>query len=144
MPRAVLDRLTRARPRARLGCLLILALLAFACARQHSTPFMNSRAQAERHYSSGRYADAAASWRQASKSAEHRDDRVEALYRAAAAYQRAGELATAREAYAEVLQLAPDGARAARAAYELCWLDIERGEVALRPGQGGGDQVPGG
>jgi len=91
---------------------------------------MNSRAEAERHYSNGRYAEAADSWRQASKSAEHRDDRVEALYRAAAAYQRAGEPATARDTYAEVVQLAPDGARAARAAYELCWLDIERGDVA--------------
>ena len=90
---------------------------------------MNSRAQAERHYANGRYADAADSWRQASKSAEHRDDRVEALYRAAAAYERAGEPETAREAYTEVLQVAPDGARAARAAYELAWLEIERGDV---------------
>jgi tetratricopeptide (TPR) repeat protein len=91
---------------------------------------VNSRAQAERQYANGRYADAADSWRQAARSAEHRDDQTEALYRAAAAYQRAGESETAREVYAELLQVAPDGARAARAAYELAWLDIERGDVS--------------
>lgn len=127
MPRAPLDHLRRAM-HPRVGCFLILAMC--ACARQHSTPFVNERAEAERHYAHGRYSKAAASWREASGHAEHHDDRVEALYRAAAAEQRAGENAAARGMYLEVLKLAPDGPRAARAAFELAWLDIERGDTA--------------
>ncbi|HEU5076101.1 MAG TPA: tetratricopeptide repeat protein [Polyangiaceae bacterium] len=110
-----------------LGCFLILAMC--ACARQHSTPFMNERAEAERHYAHGRYSKAAASWREAARHAEHHDDRVEALYRAGAAEQRAGESAAARDTYLEVLELAPHGPRAARAAFELAWLDIEGGDT---------------
>src|SRR5262245_35422121 len=123
------------RASALIGCWLVL--LAAACARQHSTPFLNERAAAERHYASGHYSQAAAAWRNASQHAEHRDDRVEALYRAAAAHQRAGDFQAARAAYLEVVELAPSGPRAARAAFELAWLDIEggnptRGEQALR------------
>ncbi len=97
---------------------------------------MNGRAEAERHYAHGRYSQAAAAWREAAEHAEHQDDRVEAIYRAAAAHQRARDTPAARAAYLEVLRLAPKGPRAARAAFELAWLDIEggdpvRGERAL-------------
>lgn len=91
---------------------------------------MNQRAAAERHYTHGRYSEAAAAWREAAGHAEHRDDQAEALYRAAAAHQRGADAATARAAYLEVLKLDPTGHRAARAAYELAWLDIEGGHTA--------------
>lgn len=91
---------------------------------------MNEKAEAERHYAHGRYSQAATSWREAAGRAEHDDDRVEALYRAAAAHQRARDTAAARTAYLEVLKLAPEGPRAARAAFELAWLDIEGGHAA--------------
>lgn len=125
---------SRRRRCSTLGWVLVLG--ACACARQHSTPFLNERAAAERHYANGRYEEAAAAWRKVAKAAEHRDDRAEALYRAAAAHQRAGDSEAARAGYHEVLDLAPEGARAARAAFELAWLDIEsgateRGEQAL-------------
>ena len=107
-----------------------LVVGASGCARQHSTPFLNERAAAERHYASGHYSRAAAAWRNASQHAEHRDDRVEALYRAAAAHQRAGDSQAAHAAYLEVIELAPNGPRAARATFELAWLDIEGGDAA--------------
>src|SRR5690349_18578056 len=88
----------------------VMVLGACACARQHSTPFLNERAAAERHYASGRYQESAEAWRAVAKDAEHRDDRAEALYRAAAAHQRAGDTAAARASYREVLELSPDGA----------------------------------
>jgi len=91
---------------------------------------MNERAQAERHYAHGRYSQAATSWREAAAHAEQQDDRVEALYRAAAAHQRARDVPAARAAYLEVLKLAPEGPRAARAAFELAWLDLESGNTA--------------
>ena len=118
---------SRRRRRSTLGWVLVLG--ACACARQHSTPYLNERAAAERHYASGRYAEAAEAWGKVAKDAEHQDDRAEALYRAAAARQRGGDTAAARASYREVLALAPDGPRAARAAFELAWLEIERGDT---------------
>jgi len=118
---------SRRRRCSTLGWVLVLGVC--ACARQHSTPFLNERAAAERHYANGHYAEAAEAWHQVAKDAEHRDDRTEALYRAAAAHQRAGDLEAARASYREVLELAPEGARAARAAFELAWLDIEHGDT---------------
>lgn len=109
---------------------LAFCACACACARQHTTPYKNERAQAERHYAHGRYSEAASSWRRAAGHAEHRDDRVEALYRSAAAHERARNIPAARAAYVEVLKLAPRGSRAARAAFELAWLDIEQGRTA--------------
>lgn len=114
---------------ALVGC---LALCGMGCAATKPEPFLNERARAERHYSHGRYAEAATAWKRAAAATDRRSDETEAHFRAASAELRAGNLEAAARSYKRVLAIAPDGSRAARAAYELGLIEIEQG----RPEQG--------
>lgn len=113
----------------KLAVLVAIGSVASACARQHSTRFLEARAAAERDYSSGRYEQAAHAWRSAGEAAKHEDDRIEAIYRAASAYERAERNDDARATYLELLRLAPASSRAPRAAYDLALLELRLGEV---------------
>lgn len=114
--------------------LLALSLIAGPCcthcASAQPKAFVNHRAQAERDYTHGRYWNAAAAWRRAAQAANRPADRQEALYRAAAAQWRAGDLHAARNTLHELLGLAPRGARAARACYDLGLIEFELGHEA--------------
>ncbi len=111
-----------------------LALLAIAlqtsCAPTLPRAYKESAAAAERAYTSGRYDEAAALYRQAADTASRDKDRDEMLFLSASSKQRGGRGAEAREAFAALEALSPNGDRASRAAYEQVQLELARGDEA--------------
>ncbi len=113
------------------------ALLLFACASSRPARLDAIRAGAERHYTHGRYAEAAADWERAAAVEPEREARAEAIYRAGAAHQRAGNLLAATRSYQLISRQFADSARAPRAAYELALISLaqghrDRGHAELR------------
>ncbi len=111
---------------------IVLALLstlgaASGCAKAYPEPYLNERASAERNYTSGRYREAALAWQRASNSTPDASDRSEAVFRAAAAYQRAGDFEHATQLYRQLLEAKPAAERAPRAAYELALIEEKEG-----------------
>ncbi|MBN2195911.1 MAG: tetratricopeptide repeat protein [Polyangiaceae bacterium] len=99
-----------------------------ACAHRRSLDHSNTAAAADRAYSHGRYAEAGALWLMAASAASRPRDAQEARYRAAKAFERAGQVGVAEALYDD---LAADGAseRAARAAFDRAELEAERGRT---------------
>jgi len=84
---------------------------------------------AQRAQSSGRYLEAAEGFADAAGEAQRLKDRDEALFLRARMLERAERWAAARDAYAALETVSPDGPRAARAAYDAATLEIEHGEA---------------
>lgn len=110
-----------------MGC--VLALLA-GCAPTLPKPYVESKAAGHRAYGAGRYDEAARHFRAAAGSAERVKDRDEVLYLEAASFGRAGRHREARAAYEALVEVSPEGTRAARAAYEVAQLELEHGDEA--------------
>jgi TolA-binding protein len=91
------------------------------------SPFQVAAADAERAYAHGRYEQAAQRWLAAERRAETSRDRVEARYRAAVSFERAGRQQRARALYKELASGRND--RHERAAYELALIQLERGDT---------------
>ena len=98
-----------------------------ACASSQPAALKSIRAGAERHYTHGRYSQAATAWEQAAAGSAG-SERAEATYRAGAAHQRAGHLVAASRSYRLVLTQFPESARAPRAAYDLALIQLAQGE----------------
>lgn len=113
----------------RLAAPILLCALVVACAPTLPRPYLESRAQALREYAAGRYDGAAESWLAAARSAERKKDRNEALYRAGAAYRRAGRYGDADRVFSQLLEASPRASRAARAAYDRAVDAIEHGDA---------------
>ncbi len=107
---------------------LLLALLLVACAPNLPPAYVHARDAAEGAYSAGHFSEAARHWLEAAQSADTARDRGDARYRAATAYQRAGDLAHARELYAQLAAGTSD--RAPRAAFALADLQLQAGDTA--------------
>lgn len=110
----------------RLGWLLATALL--ACAPTLPAAYLRSRDAAESAYGSGHFSDAAEHWLEAAQSAASARDRSEARYRAATSFQRAGEIARAKQQYQQLSAGKSD--RAARATFALADLSLQSGDEA--------------
>lgn len=106
------------------------ATLAFGCGPSIPRPYVEAKAAGHRAYGSGRYDEAAQHFHKAAQQADRVKDRDEALYLEAASYLRSGRHREARQAYEALLELSPDGARAARSAYEIAKLELEHGSEA--------------
>ena len=107
---------------------LLLGLIFWACAPTLPPAYMQARDAAEGAYASGHFAAAAEHWLGAAQSADTARDRNDARYRAAASYERAGDLARARELYAQLANGRSD--RAPRATFALADLQIRAGDEA--------------
>ncbi len=114
---------------ARLGrALCVASVLATACAPSLPRPYLEAKAAGHRAYGAGRYDEAAKHFHEAAGKAERRKDRDEVLYLEAASYQRGGRHRDARASYEAMLELSPDGPRAARAAHEAARLEMRHGD----------------
>jgi tetratricopeptide (TPR) repeat protein len=106
---------------------LIVALL-LACSASRPARYAEQQTLAERAYSAGRYREAGERWLEASQAAEAERDASEARFRAAASFERAGDLSRADAIFTELDR--EGGERAARALYERAVLAERRGEEA--------------
>ena len=113
-----------------LGGLCLAAALALGCGPSIPRPYLETKAAGHRAYGSGRYDEAAQHFHKAAEHAERIKDRDEALYLEAASYLRSGRHREARQAYEALLEVSPEGARAARSAYEIAQLELEKGDEA--------------
>ena len=115
-------------PAARWSRVLVVLALG-ACAHRPPPQYARARAAAERAYSAGRYEEAAERWLDAAQSASKRSDEVEARYRAATSWQRAGRLDEAQVLLSAIAQDPPSD-RSARAAFDRAELLVDRGQEA--------------
>lgn len=104
-------------------------LLACACSKPLPPAFVSAEDEATRAYSAHDYAGAADAWRRAATLAPNERERDEAVYRRAAALERAGRRAEAEALYRQ-LELG-HGERAERAAYSRAQSVLARGEREL-------------
>ncbi len=107
---------------------LLLALALGACAPNLPPAYVHARDAAESAYANDHFAEAARQWLAAAASADTARDRGDARYRAAASYQRAGDLEHARELYTQLASGTSD--RAARSAFALADLQLAAGDTA--------------
>lgn len=105
-----------------------IALVAIACAPSRPAAYTSRSDAAQKAYASGRYREAASEWLAAAKAADERRLRVEAEFRAAASFERAGDTARARALY-EKLASEPSE-RSERAAFAVAFLDLGHGDRA--------------
>lgn len=110
------------------NALILLAIAsAAACAPNVGEAFLQSKAAGDRALSAGRYEEAAHAYQEAADAARRPRDRDEALFLEANVYRRARDWEKAKAAYRALLAESPEGDRAARATYELAWIEIETG-----------------
>lgn len=107
--------------------LLLLALLG-GCAPALPAPYVHARDAAEAAYGKQQFEIAGQRWLEAAGAARNSRDRAEARYRAATSFDRAGNLARARELY--TLLARGTSERAARATFALADLQLAEGERA--------------
>ncbi|MEO8902199.1 MAG: tetratricopeptide repeat protein [Polyangiaceae bacterium] len=103
----------------------LCAAVLLGCAPNLPPAYVHARDAAESAYASGHFPEAGQSWLEAAKTADTPRDRSDARYRAAASYERAGDLGRARELY--TLLASGHSDRAARAAFTLADLQIQGG-----------------
>ncbi len=115
----------------RSASLLTLALA--ACTPTLSEPrgeaHLDAMARARRHYHHGRMQEAAEAYGEASRHAERRVDRDEALYRRAKALERAGDRSLALAVLDEVAARRPVSRRTVRALFDASKLRLELGRT---------------
>jgi tetratricopeptide (TPR) repeat protein len=107
-----------------------LSAVLAACAPNHGQAFERALAEGDRAETAGRYADAARSFDAAAMHALLYRDRTHAVYLAALMFERAGDLAPARERYEAVARAAPAAEDSGAAAYKEADMDIARGDSA--------------
>jgi len=99
-----------------------------ACAPALPPAYVSARDAAESSYAQRRFAESAQHWLEAAESAGSARDRSDARYRAAASFERAGNVAEARKWY-ELLARGKSE-RAPRAAFALADLRLKSGDAA--------------
>jgi len=99
-----------------------------ACAPSLPAAYVQSKAEAHRAYSAGRYEEAATLFREAASKADRGKERDEVLFLEAVAYERVGRFREAQALLDALLALSPDGRRAAHAAHGSARLEISHGE----------------
>lgn len=112
------------------GRALLLGLILTGCAASQTGELARQGAAAERAYSAGRYAGAAAQWSQIADRARRPADRDEARYRQGASLVRAGQPIAARAVFDRLLRDSPNGVRGPRAALDRARLEQDAGEAA--------------
>ncbi|MET0790707.1 MAG: tetratricopeptide repeat protein, partial [Polyangiaceae bacterium] len=103
-------------------------LLFLACAPTLPAAYVHARDAAEAAYADGHFSDAGQRWLDAAQSADTARDRNDARYRAATSYERAGDLARAKQIYTQLASGNSD--RAPRASFALADLQIRAGDEA--------------
>jgi hypothetical protein len=106
----------------------LLATACLACAPTLPAAYQRARDAAEGAYGSGHFSAAAERWLDAAHSAKSARDRSEARYRAATSFQRAGQIARAKQLYLQLSAGKSD--RAARATFALADLSLQSGDEA--------------
>lgn len=99
-----------------------------ACAYQRPREFLEAFAQAERAQRSGRALEAARAFDRAATTTARPLDRDEAIYRAAQAYRRAGDLETALARFEWLAVHGDDAARRTRGELEAVRIYFDRGQ----------------
>ena len=117
------------RRRAAIALAFALSAGAAACGTVGGETFVRANAAADRHYSAGRFLDAADAYDDAAKVAERDRDRDEALYAAADAHWRAGDDAGAIERFDKLADAKPPNDRSVRARYRAAELRLARGDA---------------
>ena len=105
------------------------ALLLAACAPGPSAAYRVAKGSGDRAYSSGRYAEAASAYADATRAADRPRDAAESLYLEASAHQRSGDQDRARAAYERLIAEQPESHFARRAKFDLADLEIESGNI---------------
>lgn len=119
------------RARALLAALAVAASLATAaCGTVGGATFVRAYAAADRHYSAGRFLEAADAYEAAAKVAERTRDRDEAMYAAADAHWRAEDFDGALKRFDALADQKPAGERAIRARYRAAQIRLARGDEA--------------
>jgi tetratricopeptide (TPR) repeat protein len=108
--------------------LSLLALLVTGCAYQRPRTFLAQFAAAERAQRNGRSAEAAAAFDEAARTTARPLDRDEAIYRAAQAYRRAGDVETALARFEWLATRGDDSARRTRGELEAVRIYFDRGQ----------------
>lgn len=108
--------------------LVLLSLLLGACAPKLPAAYVKARDAAESAYGKGQFAESAQRWLSAAESADSARDRSDARYRAAAAFERAGNIDDARKWYGVLANGKSE--RAPRAAFALADLRLKQGDAS--------------
>jgi tetratricopeptide (TPR) repeat protein len=109
---------------------LTLSLATAACGTVGGVPFVRAYAAADRHYSAGRFLEAADAYEDAAKVAERARDREEALYAAADSHWRAEDFDGALKRFDALADSKPIGERSIRARYRAAQIRLARGDEA--------------
>jgi tetratricopeptide (TPR) repeat protein len=104
-------------------------VVALGCGTPGGKSFVRAYAAGDRAYSSGRYLEAASAYEAAAGKAERPRDKNAALFAAAVAHERAGDLDGALARYERLAQEDPDGERSTRAAFEAATIRLRRGDT---------------
>jgi TolA-binding protein len=99
-----------------------------ACAPNHGPAFEHAMANADQAEVSGQYAAAARSFESAAAAARLARDRTHAAYLAALMFERAGDVARARESYEALSHASPAVEESGAAAYKEAAMDLARGD----------------
>ncbi len=102
----------------------------FACAVQHPMAYQSAIAVGDRAYAAGRMSEASEAFDRAAVSTQNARDRDEAVYLAAGAAFRAGDIDRALTRYDSLANVRPAGERAPRAALEASRIRRSRHETA--------------
>ena len=107
---------------------MLVAAMLLGCAPNLPPAYVHHRDAAEGAYASGHFNEAAQAWLQAAQTADTARDRSDARYRAAASYERAGDLEHARALYTLLASGTSD--RAARSTFTLADMRVQSGDEA--------------
>jgi len=110
--------------------LLLVVLALAACSATRPPEYASRSSGAEKAYSAGRYREAAELWLSAAKTTTTPRLQIEAKFRAAASYERAGDFVRARALYDQIAGLPEPNERRARAAFASAHIEIEHGNLA--------------
>jgi tetratricopeptide (TPR) repeat protein len=107
---------------------ILLSLSLLACGPPAGTAFLRAYAAGDRDYTAGRYLDAAVEYEEAAKIAKRDRDRDEAIYSAAVARFRGGDVDGALKHFDALSKEDPPGERAIRSAFRAAEIRIDRGD----------------
>jgi len=107
---------------------LVLGLALVGCGPPGGTAFVRAYASGDKAYTAGRFVEAADAYEQAAKTASRDRDHDEALYAAAVARERAGDVQGALKHFDALAAEDPPGERAIRSAFRAARLRLRNGE----------------
>lgn len=108
--------------------LLFIAETVGACAYQRPISYLDAFAEGERTQRAGRSSEAARAFDRAASITARPLDRDEAIYRAAQAWRRAGDVITALQRFEWLAQHGDDAARRTRGEFEAIRIYFDRGQ----------------